>query len=307
MELNIACSTDDKYSVLCMVMLCSLLENNKKNHVIAHILVSHLSLINQTKILKLFSKYDNAQCVFHEVNVDLLKNCKYRTKLHKLSKAAYYRVLLASILKDVDRVIYLDCDMVVLSDLVPLLNIDMQNFGIAAVEDYGLPYNQEHFAQLEFSEGDKYFNSGFLLINLAYWRQHKIEKALIEFSESDRKVFFHDQDALNFVFRGSWIRLEPKWNHFNIFHIRLKDMFKDKAEYQAFFHKPCVIHYSDKYFKPWFKTPLIPFKNTWFKYLKLSAWNDFEYKTNDRPFYTIFKILYLHLEILMFKFKFKCV
>lgn len=202
---------------------------------IAHILVNHLSLINQTKILKLFSKYDNAQCVFHEVNVDLLKNCKYRTKLHKLSKAAYYRVLLASILKDVDRVIYLDCDMVVLSDLVPLLNIDMQNFGIAAVEDYGLPYNQEHFAQLEFSEGDKYFNSGFLLINLAYWRQHKIEKALIEFSESDRKVFFHDQDALNFVFRGSWIRLEPKWNHFNIFHIRLKDMFKDKAEYQAFF------------------------------------------------------------------------
>lgn len=302
--IHIACSTDDNYAVLCGVMLCSLLENNKKNIIHIHILKNELNEINIQRFIRQCEKY-KAICSFHTVNDKLLEKCKYRTKVHKLSKAAYYRILLSSLLPEVPIILYLDCDMIVRSDLSEIYKINMSGYGIAAVEDYGLPFNTEHLSQLEFKENNTYFNSGFLLINLDYWRKNNSENKLIEFSSRERIVYFHDQDALNYVFKDSWYRVSPTWNHLNIFHIRIKKMFYNKDEYDDFFNRPRVIHYSDKYFKPWFKTPFIPYKKEWSEYLKKSEWKDFIYKNNNRFLYTICKIIYLKFKLFIYKLKFK--
>lgn len=299
--IHVACSTDDNYAVLCGVMLYSLLANsndNKRMHI--HILVSLLSKENRQKFSTQVEKF-GAKLTFHAVNDALLEGCKYRTRKHQLSKAAYYRILLASLLPDIDKVVYLDCDMVVLRDITSLMEIDISQYAVAAVEDYDLLWIPEHRQQLRFTASDRYFNSGFMLINLKYWREHDSEKQLLEFSKRERKVFFHDQDAMNTVFKQSWLRLPPAWNHFNVFQVRSENMFANKKELQQFNKSPYVIHYGDRYFKPWFKLPLIPYWCVWRRFKRLSEWSDFKLREPERLMYTIAKIFYTKLKFKWYK------
>lgn len=299
--IHIACSTDDNYAALCGVMLCSLMENNKNNNIHIHILANGLSIENKNKF-KTQSEKRGVECSFHDVNEELLSHCQYRTEVHELSKAAYYRILLASTLIDVERVIYLDCDMVVLKDLAPVYNVDLNGFGVAAVRDYDMLKNPEHYSQIGLNDEDYYFNSGFMLINLDYWRMHNSENALVSFATKPRHVFFHDQDALNFVFKRNWKRLEPKWNRYNIFNINADNLFFKKQEMIDFFFDPCVIHYPGRHFKPWFKTWFIPYKKEWQHYKKLSEWSDLKSKKNERTIYTICKCFYTELKHFVYRY-----
>ena len=173
---------------------------------VVHILANMLSDDNRNRFQRQCETY-GAQCLFHQVNESRLEGCQYRTKVHPLSSAAYYRILLASILEEVSRVIYLDCDMIVRSDLSQAFGMNLGGNGVAAVEDYDTPVDMEHYRQLGLNDGDKYFNSGFMVIDLDYWRQHNTEQQLLQFAKRKRKVYFHDQDALNCVFRTNWQRL----------------------------------------------------------------------------------------------------
>ena len=184
-EIHIACSTDDNYAPLCGVMVCSLLDNNQGKPMHVHVLANHLSVNNRQRLARQCVAY-GALYTFHEVDESRLEGCQYRTTVHPLSSAAYYRILLASILHDVSRVIYLDCDMMVMGDLQVVYDMDLKGHGVAAVQDYDTPVDMEHYRQLGLSEGDKYFNSGFMVIDLDFWRQHNTERKLLEFAKLER-------------------------------------------------------------------------------------------------------------------------
>ena len=302
--IHVACSTDDSYAVLCGVMLYSLLANsNDSKQIHIHILISSLNKENRKKFSTQAEKF-GAKLTFHVVDDTLLEGCKYRTRKHQLSKAAYYRILLSSILPDIDTIVYLDCDMVVLGDLAPLMEFDISRYAVAAVEDYGLLQIPTHRQQLQFTADDHYFNSGFMLINLRYWRDHDSEKQLLEFSKRERNVFFHDQDAMNAVFRKTWLRLPPACNHFNVFQVWSEYMFSNKEELQQFDNAPYVIHYGDRYFKPWFKLPLIPYWWTWRRFKRLSEWKDYVLKSPEKVVYTVAKIFYAKIKYDWYKLKF---
>lgn len=301
--IHIACSTDDNYSALCGVMLCSLMENNKNNNIHIHILANGLSIENKKKF-KTQSERRGVECSFNYVNEQLLANCQYRTNTHRLSKAAYYRILLASTLLDVEKVIYLDCDMIVLKDLSSIYNMNINGIGVGAIRDYDMPKNLDHYKQLGLGECDNYFNSGFMLINLKYWREHDCETQLVTFANMPRKVYFHDQDALNYVFKHNWLRIEPKWNRYNIFNINVDNLFSNKQEMLDFFFDPCVIHYPGRHFKPWFRTWFIPYKKEWIHYKDLSEWDDFGTKKNERTVYTIAKLFVTECRHFIYRLKY---
>ena len=167
--LNICCCTDDNYAQYCAVMLCSLFENNRGNNIIVHILISTLSESNTKGLKNLGFRY-GANILFHKVDSAKLSGCQYRIK-RPLSEAAYYRVLLASILKDVDKILYLDCDIIVKGNIRELFEIEMDNYALAAVQE-PVEIEEVHRLQLSIPYGESYFNSGVLLINLNYWREN---------------------------------------------------------------------------------------------------------------------------------------
>ncbi len=267
-KLNICCCTDDNYAQHCAVMLCSLFENNKDKTFSIHVLINNLIDDNIACLTDLVKRY-NSEIIFHKISSEQLKGCQYRV-LRPLSEAAYYRILLASIMPpDVETILYLDCDIVVVGNVGELFELEIENYPLAAVQE-PVEICEDHRRQLSLPYGESYFNSGVLLINLKYWRQNNCEPALLEFSKRARYVYCHDQDALNYVFKMKWYRLPPKWNKSNTATLELVDFYNilDKREY---IKDARIIHYIDEP-KPWYRIYGTRYRKLYEKYLKISGW-----------------------------------
>ena len=129
--LHIGCSTDDNYVHHACVMLCSLLENNPDDRIVVHLLHEKLTPKNQKAISHLVERY-KAEIVFHRVDTTKLAGVKFRKK-RPLSLAAYYRLLLSSLLPQTDKILYLDVDMVVLGKIKPYSLFVVCSLVVAAV------------------------------------------------------------------------------------------------------------------------------------------------------------------------------
>ena len=271
---HVACCTDDNYVQACGVLLSSLFENNKGIEFHIHILIEKLSESNGYKLSSVIESYGGV-CSFHQVDTSILDGVRFRDKM-PLTKAAYFRLLFASILEDnIHRVLYLDCDMVVTGDVIPLFHLLLDNYALAAVRDSKtIPLSDIHRFQLGFSYEDDYFNSGMMMINLDYWRKEQVEPLLLEYAKRDRIVFYHDQDALNYVFKGRWYRLSPKWNRMNMVVMDMS-MFQTKRDKREYIRDIRIIHYAaPPDLKPWKNIHFIPFGRKYLYYKKLSPWKD---------------------------------
>lgn len=131
-----------------------------------------------------------------------------------LPKAAALRLYLHRILKQTQKVLYLDVDVFVTGDLIALYNTDINKVPFAAAEDgfirIGRP-GEPHKGKIGFSGA--YFNSGVLLINIPLWAELQIgEQSDILLQRMQDKFSCLDQDALNFVSNSNWLQLDDKWN-----------------------------------------------------------------------------------------------
>lgn len=132
------------------------------------------------------------------------------------SAAAYLRLTLPDVLSDYDRAVYLDCDLLVLGDLTPLLTTDLGDAAIGAAEDVmnpvlGCGIGLPGWAELGLDAGRRYFNSGVLVLDLDACRE-VFDRARWFLANRTRHVFFWDQDALNWAADDRWFRLDRRWN-----------------------------------------------------------------------------------------------
>ena len=126
-----------------------------------------------------------------------------------LPKAACLRLLIASLLpQGFQRVIYLDCDIMVTADLSELYQMDMQGYPLAAVQDDGI---RQYYCAPVGLDARHYFNSGMLLIDLAQWPA-MAKRALDLFTENGSIYPALDQDVLNIVFKDNWLEVDTRWN-----------------------------------------------------------------------------------------------
>lgn len=275
---NVTCSTDDKYVQHCGIMLCSLFENNKKYKFHIHILTNGIDYTNKLELVKLVESY-NSICSFYIIDESKLEGVQFRNK-EPLTKAAYYRLLLGSILdQNISKVLYLDCDVIVVNEIVSLYELQLNNYALAAVQDIkGLPCSELHMIQLGLSCDGKYFNSGVMMINLDYWRKNNVEPQLIEFAKKKRIVFFHDQDVLNYLFKDHWYCISPKWNYLCTVFLNTIS-FNNRFEKFECLSTPHIIHYaSGRDYKPWNKIYLLPKAREYRKYKKKTIWKNIPLK-----------------------------
>lgn len=287
---HITCNTDDNYSQHCMAMLCSLFENNKNESFTIHILCKSLSDYNQKSLIRLTESYEQ-KIIFHIVDDSPLEGVQFRIN-RPLTKAAYYRLLLSSILQDINKVLYLDCDIIILGKVKELFELEINNYALAAVVDV-MPYNNCHQMQLHQPVDAHCFCSGIMLINLDYWRKHNIEAKLLNFAKRKREpVYLHDQDVLNYVLKKQWFMLPPKWNVNPI--IITRSYYFRNYHYEEMIFSPAIIHYCSNLIKPWYKAPC-PGGSYYRHYLKLSKYEKIYFKR--LPFKTYLKCIYSYIRI----------
>lgn len=161
----------------------------------------------------------------------------------RLSNIVYARLMIDQLVgPDVERVLYLDCDMLVREDVAYLLELDLEGNSIAAVRDSigalitgrrDLKENRDIF-----DPADYYFNAGMVLIDIAKWREADVIGRMEEaYASGIMQRIYYDQDLLNLVFKGKWLKLPWRWNVIDARHAH------DGVD-------PAILHYTAER-KPW--------------------------------------------------------
>jgi lipopolysaccharide biosynthesis glycosyltransferase len=238
--LVLAC--DQAYAMPLATALRSIVEANRPSWPLEfHVLTDVFSHASRAKVLHSLPK---GSCTITWVEVDLSPFEEFSTLAH-ISKITYARFLIPHIFpQSTAKVLYLDADIVVLNDLSPLLETDLQEAVVGAVVD-GLDAQIKAGKQgLESVPRVKdYFNAGVMLLNLDKWREERISEKALAYLAQNPATPFSDQDALNVACDGHWKKLDARWNFVDYFErVEISRLHGDK--------RPSIVHFAT-WNKPW--------------------------------------------------------
>jgi len=259
-------AADDNYAQHLGVALISIIENYQDSRLLVfHIFDNNISAHNK-EYLEIIGGNKNVTLIFYKITPGLLNDCP---EVNHLTKTCYARLLVAELLPPgINKVIYLDADIVVSGDVSELYDQDLGDFPLGAVADV----MSREILRIYFYPGlFNYFNSGVLLINLDLWRREAIKQKAWEFIRCySSDIIRADQDVLNCLFKNNWKLLDNRFN--------------TDLKRKGFLAKPVsnviILHYSDR-IKPWHYLFVGLSGCHYFTYLKKTPWKDFKFKDKN--------------------------
>ena len=276
--MDIVTSTDKNFVMPLGVMLQSLVINNPEENVKVYVIVDRsVTDIDKQNLSMIVRQRKGNDIVFYMIDGDQLKDFPELGKVNPhVSKAYYYRLFMTDFLpENLDKVLYLDGDMIIRHNLADLWNINIDGYAIAGVMDQ-CEASISNYNRMHYRPELGYFNAGMLLLNLKYWREHNAKKQFLEMIEMEpEKITFHDQDVLNYIFRDKKLRLPLKYNVQTSFYHKVKyvefDYWKYVEELEAAIKDPVILHFSSGY-KPWYKECEHPMRREFYKYKAMTVW-----------------------------------
>ena len=238
---HIALASDRKYLPLAAIALCSAAENTSRELVI-HFLYEDLE-DSDFAVFDFLKRHPSVRFVRHQVGGTYLSDWPAM----RWSHATYLRLVLPDLLPELEKIIYIDCDICVLGDLAELYDFDFDGKGVMAV---AVKCRPEHVRNLGIDSGH-YFNAGVLVFSPARWHRERIAERFRRcFEESADKLKYPDQDILNLVFRNDVRFLHPRWNIItSAFRNEPVAGYSTEEMIEAFRH-PGIAHYTGEH-KPW--------------------------------------------------------
>lgn len=259
MEINICFGISDEYSQHCACTMASILYNSKpqdKYHF--YIITNYISKYNQ-KCLKSLRYIKNFKLSFLYVDAKQFSNLNVD---NNLGESTFFRFKAFGMPK-IDKLIYLDVDLIVRKDIGELYNTNVEDHYLAGAEDLVAP---EQIKKYELSPTTTYINAGVLLLNLNYCRTHNALKQLIDFVNKPWEKQWNDQHIINYLFQNKIKPVDIKWNC---------TYYASMYENQEYFHEmakdPSIVHYIGPN-KPWLPNCNPHLKNDYFKYLAMTPY-----------------------------------
>lgn len=254
-------SVDQNYLPVLAVAIASLIENKKDStHYDIIILESDLPDPKKKQLQKLAQRPGISLRFYNVMPLSARYDFSQFMTINHISLSAYYRLLIAEILKNYKKAIYLDCDLLCLTDLSDLYHTDLNGNYAAAVRDCMVSHVWKQWPDfVQYAEqilkikniGD-YFNSGVMLFNTELIRRDNLLNRLLETAKINNR-WFHDQNVLNSVFCGHMHFLKGDYNV--LYHLPFDQNrhLLPPAVWQNFLadlENPKILHYSSKQ-KPW--------------------------------------------------------
>lgn len=281
-RMNILFQCDECYAAFTGVSMTSLLENNRDVEDIHIYLINDcISEENQEKYRMLVQRYDRTIEFLDMRGIsDQLEACG--APKWSGSYAAYGRLFaLGLIREEIDRLLYLDSDTIVTSDLSELYNAELDGNVCAMVQDtlcYAL------YKRIGHQWDEPYFNSGVVLFDVAAWKKMGGEATVFSFITSfGSQLYFPDQDVLNYILKGKIRRISAKYNfavqfltvgideNYYVYSLDSKPHYYSREEIKDAGRNAMIYHYSSSV-KPWIKDTRCALVDQWNKYLQLSPW-----------------------------------
>ena len=237
--INIALAADDNYAVCMGITILSVLKSaSKEDKLVFHILENQISAKRKAEIesLKKFREFD---IFWIPLNPSDFKQCKVTQR--GLTLTTYARFLISDTIP-CSKVLYLDCDITIVNDIANLYNHNLKNNLVGAIVDNVVTSNDIFINYAENAlgvSGQKYFNSGVLVMNLEEFRKNDIEnKFLYLLNNYNFGTVAPDQDYLNVLCKDKVLYIDKGWDRMPI----PDENFDDK--------NLRLIHYN-MYQKPW--------------------------------------------------------
>ena len=174
-------------------------------------------------------------------------------------RQCYHRLAVAEVVpEEIDRVVWLDMDVLVLRCISELWEIELNGKPVAAVQDMAIPWVSSplglgEFEGLGLDQDTPYFNSGLMVLEMKPWREEEMAARLMHYLRVNANRIFHfEQHAFNVVYAGLWCALDPRWNV--IASLAGRRYFRSKhlsgELRQMVSRSPWILHFAGA-FKPW--------------------------------------------------------
>ena len=218
-RIAVAVCIDDNLAKRIVPLIYSIAKNNQ--NVDIYIVYYYLRPTNLDYLRMINDKLSNIELKFYKISKELHQLIEpINVSKSNVPVAAYNRVLLPYLLTDVERVIYLDVDIVVVDDLEPLWQTKLDGNFIGAVKDVAVYMNPRFSQHHQFfgEQDDAYFNSGVLLMDLKAMRQENMPIAIINTAVDVASISrYADQDALNVYYHNAYKQIDVKYNYGTFF------------------------------------------------------------------------------------------
>lgn len=220
--INIFFNIDDTYKRQCRAVIRSILAHTKED------ITFHIVGVNSIDFEGIRAAY------YKSPDISMLK---FTNQMGHITMTATYRIFAPFLFKNIDKIIYLDCDLIVLDDIAELWEYEPKY--IAGVKD-GLFKRQARKNRLKHA----YINSGVMILNLKNLRKLNYLERIENTQNGCYNLSLLDQDIINIAFENEIEHLPAKWNVYSkIYSEADYDMIEARQ-------KPSILHWCG-YEKPW--------------------------------------------------------
>ncbi len=221
-ENNIAIllAPNETYLPHAAVLIQSIIENSSKQNNY-DIILFKTDIVERTKklVLKQIENHPNFSIRFFDISKSIYQyaNLHFPTYAYA-SIETYFRMLAPYILKNYNKILYLDSDTIVLKDIAELYNTNIDNYLIGACRDL-ISFGAMHIdlarstshKKVELNNLYTYYNAGVLLINIQAFRKNFFKDTIMKV-QHENNFDYYDQDALNYLTKDRTYILDSRWN-----------------------------------------------------------------------------------------------
>ena len=215
-EVIVALSSSNSYVPFLSTIVQSLFQNRSDKRYYRIVILSN-DITEQNKVI-LYKRYKSDKFCLEFVDISIyLNSYKFYTRDH-ITPMTYMRLAILDIFENHDKVVYLDCDCIVDTDIAHLFDINIDGKYLAATKDTvmaawmnSLEEYADYHSVVNQKEKFQYFNAGVLLLNLKELRKDFTAKKLFDIATARSWKWF-DQDVLNYISSGKVEYLDNSWN-----------------------------------------------------------------------------------------------
>ena len=260
---QVVCACNADYIMPLCTMVASLAEHfDPERDLVIHIISNDATAEHREQVRQSIrlAGADPGRVQLHWLSIDSALVEDIHRREERFSPDVYVRLFAPSLLPEsCERVVYLDCDLVVLADISKLYDAAGDNPAVLhAVHDLAVPLVSSESGVFDYQArgippDTRYFNSGVMVINLKKWRERDLTPPMLSYARANgSQIHWVDQGVLNAFLHHDWVPLDARWNQQT--NILYKERWTNNGysieEWKRVKNDPLIVHFSGPQ-KPW--------------------------------------------------------
>lgn len=293
-DLNVVYAVDDNFAQILGVSIESLLRNTENFYKVRIFIIDGgIGQENKDKIESLLKSRERRLITWLQA-VNITEELNIPVSIDRGSITQYARLFISRLIPPaITRVLYLDCDVLIIKSIVNLWNLNLGNKVAGVLQD---AFSKEYRRNIQLKKSAVMFNSGVMLIDINNWRKQDIEKKLLQFIIDNKGTIQQgDQGVLNAILYDKIIVIDPKYNVVTIMFdftysellIYRKPMnYYSKEQIERATAAPVIVHFTSSFLseRPWEIGCNHPYKNAWLANQHMTPWKEADLRRNGKGY-----------------------